>query len=86
MKQGRDGNGGSNALRGFKNLRALHSRVRQARCKSLPVASVLEGGKTSREQASLPRQPSGGPRKGGGAIRVKPARGAKGQARRHGGS
>jgi hypothetical protein len=52
MKQGRDGNGGSNALRGLINLRALHSRVRQARSESLPVASVLEGKKP---QESKPR-------------------------------
>jgi hypothetical protein len=52
MKQGRDGYGGSNALRGFENLRALHSRVRQARRESLPVASVLKGKKP---QESRPR-------------------------------
>jgi hypothetical protein len=50
-KQGRKGKGRKKALRGRENLRAQHSRVRQTRCRSLPLSKALKGCETSGEPA-----------------------------------
>jgi hypothetical protein len=61
MKQGRRGFGRSKASRGRENLKALHSRVRQARCRSLPVSASAEGPKTPWKAAAARSPPTGPP-------------------------
>jgi hypothetical protein len=59
MKQGRKGCGRSNASRGRENLKALHSRVRQARCRSLPASESVVGHQTPRKGRPRPHTASG---------------------------
>jgi hypothetical protein len=46
MKQGGSGYRRNKASRGLENLKAQHSRVRQARCRSLPVSASVVGCQT----------------------------------------
>jgi hypothetical protein len=57
MKQGRRGCRRNKASRGCENLKAQHSRVRQARCRSLPASASVEEPQTPREDrlSSAPR-------------------------------
>jgi hypothetical protein len=60
MKQGRKGCGRNKASRGRESLKAQHSRVRQARRRSLSVSSHAEGCQTSWKGRLGPGDPRAG--------------------------